>query len=145
MPSVREQVLTALYTKLKALESSSVKVYRNLDKPQKLPSLGIIIVRDGTAGDPEVLLSPLTYIYEHSALLEIMTQHADAATRDSQLDSLLASIGGIIAANRSLDNLAEWMEARAPEFLEEPIEGAATVKSATVPVMIRFFTSNPLT
>jgi hypothetical protein len=73
-----------------------------------------------------------------------MTQHADATTRDNQLDGLLTAIGNVITANRSLDNLAEWMEARAPEFQAEPIEGAATVKSASVAVLIRFFTSDPL-
>jgi len=43
-----------------------------------------------------------------------------------------------------LDGLAEWMEARSPEFDDEPIEGAASVRMATIQVMVRFFTTDPL-
>ncbi len=144
MTSIREQVIARLYTKLKTLETAQVKVYRNLDKPQKVTSGGIIILRDGTGGDPEVFLSPVTYIFEHLVTLEVMAQNPDSATRDTSLDNLLASIGGIINANRTLDGLAEWMESHTPEFTEDAIEGAATVRLATVQVMIRFFTTDPL-
>jgi hypothetical protein len=144
MPSKREQVLDRLATKLKTLESATLKVYRNLDKPQQVPSSGMIVQRDGVSEEPEMLLSPLTYIYEHLVTVEAMVQHPDPATRDSLLDSLLASMGGVITANRTLDGLAEWVEARSPEFQEEPIEGAASIRTATVQVMVRFFTTDPL-
>ena len=144
MTSMREQVIARLYTKLKTLESAQVKVYRNLDKPQKITSGGILILRDGTADDPEVFLSPVTYIFEHVVTLEVMAQNPDSATRDTSLDNLLVSIGNIISANRTLDGLAEWMESHAPEFTEDAIEGAATVRMAIVQVMIRFFTTDPL-
>lgn len=144
MPSKREQVLSSIFDKMKALESSQIKVYRNLDKPQKLPAGGTIILRDGTEEEPEVLLNPLTYIYEHLLTAEVMVQDADQAQRDALLDSLLVSMGGVINANRTLDGLAEWVEARSPDFQEEPMEGAATIRNATVLVMIRYFTSDPL-
>lgn len=144
MPSKREQVLSSIFDKMKALESSQIKVYRNLDKPQKLPSGGTIIQRDGMEEEPEVLLNPLTYIYEHLLTAEVMVQDADQAQRDALLDSLLVSMGGVINANRTLDGLAEWVEARSPDFQEEPMEGAATIRSATVLIMIRYFTSDPL-
>lgn len=144
MPSKREQVLSSIFDKMKALESSQIKVYRNLDKPQKLPAGGTIILRDGTEEEPEVLLNPLTYIYEHLLTAEVIVQDADQAQRDALLDSLLVSMGGVINANRTLDGLAEWVEARSPDFQEEPMEGAATIRSATVLIMIRYFTSDPL-
>lgn len=144
MSSKREQILSALHTKLKTLETAKLKVYRNLDKPQKVVEDGVIILRDGESAEPEVLLSPLTYIYEHFVSLEVMVQHPDQAMRDSVVDALLGSIGGIITSNRSLDGLAEWMEARSPDFNDEPIEGAPTIRAATLQVMIRFFTADPL-
>lgn len=144
MTSKREQVLSTLLTKLKILESATIKVYRNTDKPLKIPTGGMIILRDGSSDEPEVLLSPLTYIYEHNATLEVMVQNPDTAQRDSTLDSLLANIGTVISNYRTLDGLAEWVEARSPEMDEEPIEGAASVKAATVQVMVRFFTNDPL-
>ena len=144
MTSMREQVISRFYTKLKTLETTQVKVYRNLDKPQKVASGGIIILRDGSAEDPEVFLSPVTYIFEHLVTLEVMVQNPDSATRDASLDALLVSIGNIINANRTMDGLAEWVESHVPEFTEDAIEGAATVRLATVQVMIRFFTTDPL-
>ncbi len=144
MTSKREQVINTLHNKLKILDSATVKVYRNLDKPQKIPSGGIIILRDGASDEPEVLLSPLTYIYEQLVTLEVMVQNPDSATRDSALDTLLANIGSVINAYRTLDGLAEWVEARSPEFEEEPIEGAPSVRTATLQVMVRFYTTDPL-
>jgi hypothetical protein len=144
MPSKREQVLDRLATKLKTLESTSLKVYRNLDKPQQIPSGGMIVLRDGVAGEPEVLLSPLTYIYEQLVTVEVMVQNPDPAARDALLDVLLVALSGVITTNRTLDGLAEWMEARSPEFQEEPIEGAASIRAAFAQVMVRFFTSDPL-
>ena len=144
MPSKREQVLDRLTTKLKTLESATLKVYRNLDKPQQVLTGGMIVLRDGASAEPEMLLSPLTYIYEHLAVVEIMVQNPDPALRDSTLDALLVSIGSVITANRTLDGLAEWIEARSPEFQEEPIEGAASIRAATVQVMLRFATNDPL-
>ena len=144
MTSKREQVINTLHNKLKILDSVTVKVYRNLDKPQKIPSGGIIILRDGASDEPEVLLSPLTYIYEQLVTLEVMVQNPDSATRDSALDTLLANIGSVINAYRTLDGLAEWVEARSPEFEEEPIEGAPSVRTATLQVMVRFYTTDPL-
>ena len=144
MPSKREQVLDRLTSKLKTLESATLKVYRNLDKPQQVPTNGMIVLRDGASAEPEMLLSPLTYIYEHLAVVEIMVQNPDPAIRDSTLDALLVSIGSVITANRTLDGLTEWVEARSPDFQEEPIEGAASIRAATVQVMLRFATNDPL-
>ncbi len=144
MSSKREQLLQALLGSLSALQSPQVTVAHNLDKPQKIPDSGMIVLRDGASGEPEMLLSPLTYIYEHIATLEVMVQNADQAARDAMLDNLLTGIAAILSANRTLGGLAEWMEPRAPEFLDEPVEGAATMRMATVPVMIRFFTADPL-
>lgn len=144
MTSKREQVISALYAKLKALETANLKIYRNLDKAQALPTDGMIVLRDGAADEPEILLSPLTYIYEQLVGLEVLVQNADSATRSNLLDSLLVNIGGIINTNRTLDGLAEWVEAKSPDFNDDPIEGAATIRSATVQIMVRFFTTDPL-
>ncbi len=143
MSSKREQILQEIYTNLKTLETNSIKVYRNLDKPQKVDG-GIINLHDGEAGEPEILLSPLTYIYEHLVTLEVMVQDSNSAVRDTNLDNLLIKIGGIINSDRTFGGLVEWLEARAPSFNEEPIEGAATIRAATVQIMVRFFTTDPL-
>jgi hypothetical protein len=60
------------------------------------------------------------------------------------VEVLLISIGRILIADHSLNGLVEWMEPQVPEFREEPIEGAATIRSATVPIKVQFFATNPL-
>ena len=143
MSSKREQILSALFTKLQTLGTTHIKVYRNQDKPQKVDG-GLIIMRDGASEQPDILLSPVIYIFEHAIPLEVMVQNANPALRDSQLDALLVSIGGILNANPSLGGLVEWLQADAPAFIDEPIDGGASVKMAQLNVVVRFSTSDPL-
>ena len=64
MPSKRETVLTALHARLQTL---AAPVLRGDVLPERIPATGLIILRDGKPGEPEVTLSPLTYFYEHRA------------------------------------------------------------------------------
>lgn len=145
MPSVREQILSAFFAELKTLESSAIKVLRNPDKLMRVPENGaIVVMRDGQSAEPETLLSPLTYIYEHNAEIEVTINNAYTATQGTSLDDLLMIIGNMIEANRTMGGLAEWMEAQAPEFIQEAVEGAPAMRAATVNVLFRFHTSSPL-
>ncbi len=143
--SVREQIIAAFFTELKTMESSSIKVLRNPDKLMKVPENGaLIIVHDGQSNEPEVLLSPLTYIYEHSISIEVMINNAYADRQGTTLDDLLMIIENLILNNRSMNGLAEWMEAQAPEFLQEAVDGAPAIRAATITVLARFSTTSPL-
>jgi hypothetical protein len=144
MPSHRETLLNRLFLELKTFETPSLKVYRNLEKPQRIPSGGLMILRDGTSGDPEILLSPLTYIYTHQVQLEIIIQQKEDSFRSLKIDEVLMSLGNLIAQNRTLDGLAEWIEPQAPEFIEESLEGGIPVRMALVTLLIRFATLDPL-
>ncbi len=145
MPSVRENILSAFFTELKTLESSSIKLLRNPDKLMKVPENGaLIIMHDGQSNEPEVLLSPLTYIYEHNISIEVMINNAYADRQGITLDDLLIIIENLILNNRSMNGLAEWMEAQAPEFLQEAVEGAPAIRAATINVLVRFCTTSPL-
>ena len=66
MTSPRETILTALHARLKTL---AAPVLRGDVLPERIPATGLIILRDGKPGEPEVALSPLTYFYEHRAEL----------------------------------------------------------------------------
>ncbi len=145
MPSVREQILSAFFNELKTLETSLIKVVRNPDKAMKVPEKGAIItLQDGESGEPEVLLSPLTYIYEHIATIELVVNTAYAQSQGTTLDDLLMIIENLILADRTLGGLAEWIEARAPEFIQEAVEGAPAMRAANINVMMRFHTASPL-
>jgi len=139
MPSKRESILAALHTRLQTL---AAPVLRGDVLPERIPETGLIILRDGKPGDPEVTLSPLTYFYEHRAELEVVIQAG--AGRDALFDALTASIGTALATDRTLGGLCDWVEAEAPEPVDLPIEGAAALKAAVITVVLHYATSDPL-
>ena len=69
MSSKRETILAALHARLQTL---APPVLRGDVLPERIPATGLIILRDGKPGDPEVTLSPMTYFYEHRAGLGAM-------------------------------------------------------------------------
>ena len=140
MPSTRETVLTALHTRLQTL---AAPVLRGEVLPERIPATGLIILRDGKPGEPEVTLSPLTYFYEHRAELEVLIQAGTG--RDTLFDALTASIGATLAADRTLGGLCDWVEAEAPEPVDLPIEGAAALKAAVIIVVLHYASPDPLT
>ena len=62
MLSARETILAALYARLSVLPA---KVLRGDVLPERIPAEGLLILRDGEPGEPEVTLSPLRYHYQH--------------------------------------------------------------------------------
>ena len=140
--SKREDVLNALLTKLSTLENIPVK--RNETLPQVIPKSGIVILRDGNMGEPEVLLSPPCFIYQHIAEIEVIVQDVLPADRDSKLDALLEKIGTILTIDINLGGLVDYCYPKSPEFVEEPIEGAPTIKAAIVPVLLEYASETSL-
>ena len=139
MPSIRETILAALHARLQTL---AAPVLRGEVLPERIPATGLIILRDGKPGDPEVTLSPLTYFYEHRAELEVVIQAGTG--RDALFDALTADIGTVFAADRTLGGLCDWVDAEAPEPVDLPIEGAAALKAAVIIVVLHYATGDPL-
>ena len=140
MTSKRETILTALHLRLQTL---AAPVLRGDVLPERIPPTGLIILRDGKPGDPEVTLSPLTYFFEHRAELEVVIQAGTG--RDVLFDALTASIGTALAVDRTLGGLCDWVEAEAPEPVDLPIEGAAALKAAVIVVVLHYASPDPLT
>ena len=141
MPSVREQILCAVLARLETVPAATVK--REAPLPETVPAGGLIILRDGDPGDPEVVLSPVTYLWEHQTEIEVILQRGQ--DDDSvALDVLLMAVGTALAADRSLGGLAEWLDWGAPKTSGLAIDGAAALRGATVPVTIHYGSSDPL-
>ena len=140
MPTTRETVLAALHARLQTIAAPSL---RGDVLPERIPATGLIILRDGNPGEPEVTLSPLTYFYQHRAELEVVIQAGSG--RDALFDALTADIGAALAADRTLGGLCDWVEAEAPEPVDLPIEGAAALKAAVIIVVLHYATTDPLT
>ena len=140
MPSTRETILAALFIALEGVGGATVK--RNYSLPHKIPSGGLVILRDGSPGEPETSLSPLTYHYEHAAIVEVMVE--GFATQDRVFDTLCREVGYRIAADRSLGGLCDWVETTAPEPTDIITEGGEPIKGASLTVTLHYATQTPL-
>ena len=138
MPTPRETILAALHARLSALPATAL---RGDVLPERVPIDGLLILRDGEPGDPEVTMSPLRYHYQHRAEIEAVLQGAE---RDAAFDALCASVGAIIAADRTLGGLCDWVEAEAPRPVDLPVEGAAAFKAAVITIILHYSTGDPL-
>ena len=139
MPTTRETVLAALQTRLQSLAALTL---RDEVLPERIPATGLIILRDGQPGEPEVTLSPLRYHYQHRAELEVVVQAPNG--RASAFDTLIAAIGNALDADRTLGGLCDWAEPEAPASVDLPIEGAAALKAAVITVVLHYSTASPL-
>lgn len=142
MTTSREIILQALFARLETI--SDVKVLRNEVLPEKIPASGLIILRDGDAGQPEVSLSPLSYYWQHQASLEVLVTHSNAAVRDVALDDLFAAIAAVIAEDRTLGGLCDRVVPQAPLVSTLGIDGAPSVKAATVGIELIYMTADQL-
>jgi hypothetical protein len=138
MPTPRETILAALHARLSALPATAL---RGDVLPERVPTAGLLILRDGEPGEPEVTLSPLRYHYQHRAEIEAVVQ---GATRDTGFDTLCASVGAAIAADRTLGGLCDWIEAEAPRPVDLAVEGAASLKAAVITVVLHYTATDPL-
>lgn len=139
MASKREQVLLALLAQLQAIPL--VKVERNRMRPERVPPEGLLILRDGEMGEPEILLSPLIYVWNHNARVELYSSSADP---DAHMDVLLISLGEALNADTSLGGLVDLMEIGSPDFDGAAPDGGPDIKATVVPIRVTYETSHPL-
>ena len=142
MSTKRELVLQALATRLSGI--SGATVLRGDILPERVPAGGLVIIRDGDPGDPEITMSPLEYHYQHRAEVEVIVQGKTPANRDASFDALCASVGAEIATDRTLGGACDWALPDAPQPADLPIEGAQAIKAAIILVTIYYTTSDPL-
>jgi hypothetical protein len=135
----RETILAALHARLSALPATAL---RGEVLPERVPVAGLLILRDGEPGEPEVTLSPLTYHYQHRAELEAVVQAGSG--RDAAFATLATGVGAVLSADRTLGGLCDWLEAEAPRPVDLAVEGAASLKAAVIPIVLHYSTADPL-
>ena len=140
--SYREQVLSALFDRLSAIAGATVR--RNEALPQTVPAGGLVILRDGDPGEPDLTLNPRTEFYTHRAEVEAFVTQPASGSGEAMLDTLLSDIGIVLTADRSLGGLAENLFWSAPETSMLANEGAAPVLTARITVTIEYLVSDPL-
>jgi hypothetical protein len=138
----RESILQALFARLQTIADTTV--LRNEALPERIPEDGLIILRDGDPGEPETLLSPLSYYWQHRALVEAVVQKGDQAARDLALDGLYRKISLAIAGDRTLGGLCDRVTPQAPDSNVLVVEGSPQIKGAIIPVELIYVTADPL-
>ena len=143
MASRREQILNAVLARLETI--AGPRVARNLAEPAEIPAGGLVVLYDGSPGEPEVVLGNLAWSYQHEAEIAVAVPPGGQASRDAALDALCEAIGAAInGGERTLGGLAEWIEASAPETDIEAAPGSAPFADAVVPVTILYTVADPL-
>lgn len=129
MASTRAQVLAAVELLVKtALPFSDMR--RNAAKADELTAGGVVNMRDGDPGEPDVLMSPLSKTYNHRISLELAPPAgADAVT---WLDAANTALRNAVRADRQLGGLAEWLEAEEPVTDDAETLGAPEVVWAEI-------------
>jgi hypothetical protein len=140
--SLREQALSALFDQLRTIPLAVVK--RNEALPQAVPAAGLVILRDGDPGEPDVTLNPIHFYYSHRAEIEAFVSPSAAGGGEALLDALLGDIGATLASDRSLSGLVENLLWSAPEISVLAIEGAAPILAARVIVTLEYLIADPL-
>ena len=139
MPTHRETVLSVLHA---LLQTQPAPVLRGEVLPERVPAVGLLILRDGNPGEPAFTLSPLRYHYQHRAEVEAVVQ--TGTNRDAAFDALIVGVGSALTADRTLGGLCDWAEAEAPQPLDLAVEGAAGLKAGVIPIVLHYSTSDPL-
>lgn len=142
MTTKREGVLSAFFDLL--VNSLDAKVLRNEVLPERVPPAGLVILRDGDPGEPEALLSPLVWLWEHRAVVEVFTMGGTGTERGTRMDAVLAGIGAAISADRMLGGLCDWVQPQAPAIEEIADEGVMPICAASVPIVLVYASSDPL-
>jgi hypothetical protein len=141
--SRREQVLAALLLRLQSGLAATVR--RNEALPEKVPAAGLVILRDGDPGEPDVTLNPRTEFYSHRVEIEAYVPRDSTGGGEAALDALLGAIGTALRIDPSLGGLAENLTLSAPETGALAFEGAAPVLTARLIVTVEYLVSDPLT
>lgn len=141
--SALEARLAALFTLAEAAFAGTAQ--RNGATSVTVPAGGLLIQRDGEPGEPEILLSPLSYHFDHQVEWEILFQKAGGA--EDAADAQITALGTAIAADRTLGGLCDWVEAMRTRAYDVPIDDdrALPVRVDIVTVTLSYGTANPLT
>lgn len=141
--STREAALVALFTTLQGLSGPDVE--RNQPIPQRIEADGLVVLRDGDPGEPEMAFSPQSFHYQHEAEVEVFFKAPNPVTRATGLDGIMQDIATLVLADRTLGGAVEYTHVRAPGVIDEqPVEGAEDISSAVVNVVLIYTTNEPL-
>ncbi|MEI8396309.1 MAG: acyl-CoA transferase [Rhodospirillaceae bacterium] len=138
--SVRENALTTLLT---VIRSACPQAERETVTPERVGPDGLVILRDGEPGVPDITLSPLTYSYDHRAELELFVPTTATDDGAAALDRLARTLGTAFAADRRLGGAVDWLDWSPPATTGLAVSGGAPIRAAFLTVTLTYTTTNP--
>lgn len=145
MASTREEIMLAVLARLQTIPD--VAVLRNSDLPQDLPNAGLIVLRDGKAGEADIILGqPRTYLWDRVAEIVVVAGDADTDAAKAKSDTLIQAIESALGleADATIGGLCESAELGEPDFDDVAPEGALPLRGATLPLTLSYATSTAL-
>lgn len=112
--------------------------------PDRIPANGLAVLREGSPGEPEVTLSPLTYHWDHRSPVEVAAYSSGASTNAEALDAMLAAIGDAVVADRTLGGLVDWLDVEPATPEDIAAIGAKPAKGEIIMLVASYATTNPL-
>lgn len=140
MTQTRDGALDALQTVIAAAIAAPAKFYRDPEATIPASHDGVVLMTDGDPGQPEAILSPLSYAWEHQVNFEIA---ATGENRKATIEALIAKFEPALAADRTLGGAVD--DARvtlAPDIHEYPVDGAEQERSAVLFVQLSYTTQS---
>lgn len=136
--SKRESAILAVKDALQSLNTFDVQ--RNVSIPTSSLLNGLVIVRDGDTGEPEVTMSPSEWHYEHAIRLEVFAVGSDL---DAALDGLLMQIATCADADKTFSGAVDSSYLSAPES-DLTIDSSIRCKAASINLTVFYSTNSPL-
>ena len=113
-------------------------------KPEAVGPGGLVIVRSGMPGDPEVDLSPPTWWWEHVVPIEVAAYGEPGRRAQLVLDDMIGRIDVARHADPYLGGLCSYLDATAPIDGEADHDGAVPVGWADFNLIPFYSTTSPL-
>jgi hypothetical protein len=143
MASKTELILATLKSRLETIPAAHVE--RNSAVPEKIPTGGLIVLRDGDPGEPETTLGGFGGVYySHGIEIELYIEDGDATARDAAFDALVQAIDTALETDPTLGGLAFGMIYGRPEINTEAAAGAPAIKSGTIIITVEYETTSLL-
>lgn len=142
MPSPHESITLAL---LAALAGHSATVLRERELPEFCPDEGVINLVPEDPVELDQRLGDAKREFSRGYDLEVVVQDADEVARAARLDSALTQIAQLLDGS-NLGGAVDFLRLEAPQETEDvPMEGAASLKAAVMPITVFYETSdNPM-
>jgi hypothetical protein len=143
--SKRLDVLTAV----KALVASALPgadlrgLANDAERPKRIPPDGLVIIRDGDPGEPNIDLSPPAYHYAHLIPIELASCQSAGDLR-AIIDTMAAAIGAAVLADRTLGGLCDFLDVEALSIVDLIVAGGATQLGGQFNIIAQYSAPSPL-